>query len=592
MTKPHDSLIHAAHRIVRRLRTTLLLAMALAFLAARSAEAQVWIANPNSRADLWVYAPQHESIIGTPPDLHPAISTGYDIVFNIPIALGVHENFGVKLIAPRSEDQMQAGGWPSTLTDAQVAQLYFQANPDADFIFIYPDNALISDCDNNGIAWLGPGDPPCWGAPSATCQRLDNLGNLLRSKRVAGGNCTPAPRFKIRVSAPPLINRGAVGIRVLGKNAGLWLGMTAYSTENDPRSGHAYVHFWEKLGGGTEQKPQPGSHASWGKWPRRSENTGIRWYWPFAPAEVGEDSRAFGLHTAWYPVTIAEFNAAMEVVNAARNNPHEQWGLVGQNCCDFALQVMSAAGCPLPAASSTPDGVNSPLQFNHSCRRILEQQQGLLDRCGYIQQAPNQYNGADNGLYDGRAVAERIVADPQALAAELGFEFVAADVGATALRTGSALTLAISRPTESFAMVDFGDGTIVRHDAAALSHTYAKPGQFGVRVLVFQNNRVAVRSIVVSVNAKAPRGSSVACSIPDVDPISFRPGDRGGGPLVWQRTFPGDVNADWVVDGTDLAIVLTQWGSTASSIADLDGDGVVGGTDLAIVLATWGLPNE
>jgi hypothetical protein len=592
MTRLQRSLIHAAHRAASRLRTAILPAVAFAFLSAHAAEAQVWIGNPNRRPDLWVWLPQHESIIGTPPGFSPAISDGYDIVFNIPIASGVHENFGVKLIAPRSEDQMQNGAWPSTLTNQQVAQLYFQAHPEADFVFIYPSNALISDCDGNGTAMLGPGNPPCWGAPTATCERLDNLGNLLRSGRGNGGTCAPAPRFKIRVSAPPLINRGAVGVRVLGKNACLWLGMTAYSTENVPASGHAYVHFWEKMGGGTPQNPLPGRHETWGKYPVVPENQAVRWYWPFAPAEIKHDLPGFGIHTAWYPVTIAEHNAAMAVVDAARNNPNEQWSIVGQSCIDFAIRVMSAAGCPLPSSSSTADGVNSPLQFNRSCRRIVDEQQGVLGRCGFIVTAPHPQNGADNGLYDGHIVAERMVAAPQALAAELEFEFVAGDLGATALRTGSALTLSIARPGQSFALVDFGDGTVVRHDAAALSHTYAKPGQYGVRVLVFQNDRVAVRSLAVSVNAKAPRGSSVGCSIPDVDPISFRPPTNPGGPIVWQRTFPGDVNADWIVDGVDLAIVLADWGSAASSIADLDGDGIVGGSDLAIVLGAWGPPNE
>jgi hypothetical protein len=47
-----------------------------------------------------------------------------------------------------------------------------------------------------------------------------------------------------------------------------------------------------------------------------------------------------------------------------------------------------------------------------------------------------------------------------------------------------------------------------------------------------------------------------------------------------------DVNGDGVVNGIDLAFVLTYWGTTAP-IADLDDDGIVGGSDMAIVLNGW-----
>ena len=51
-------------------------------------------------------------------------------------------------------------------------------------------------------------------------------------------------------------------------------------------------------------------------------------------------------------------------------------------------------------------------------------------------------------------------------------------------------------------------------------------------------------------------------------------------------TVPGDVNGDGIVDGTDLALVLSVWGS-GDDAADLNGDGVVDGGDLALVLSGW-----
>jgi len=48
---------------------------------------------------------------------------------------------------------------------------------------------------------------------------------------------------------------------------------------------------------------------------------------------------------------------------------------------------------------------------------------------------------------------------------------------------------------------------------------------------------------------------------------------------------PGDLNGDGVVDGTDLALILGAWSTSAY---DLDGDGIVSGSDLAIILGDWG----
>ena len=53
----------------------------------------------------------------------------------------------------------------------------------------------------------------------------------------------------------------------------------------------------------------------------------------------------------------------------------------------------------------------------------------------------------------------------------------------------------------------------------------------------------------------------------------------------------GDLNGDRVIDGLDLARVLSQWGSCLTEgpcSADLNGDGVVDGGDLTLVLSGWG----
>jgi len=48
---------------------------------------------------------------------------------------------------------------------------------------------------------------------------------------------------------------------------------------------------------------------------------------------------------------------------------------------------------------------------------------------------------------------------------------------------------------------------------------------------------------------------------------------------------PGDLNSDCLVNGTDLAMLLGNWGG--SGTGDVTGDGIVGGDDLAALLNNW-----
>jgi formylglycine-generating enzyme required for sulfatase activity len=50
---------------------------------------------------------------------------------------------------------------------------------------------------------------------------------------------------------------------------------------------------------------------------------------------------------------------------------------------------------------------------------------------------------------------------------------------------------------------------------------------------------------------------------------------------------PGDLSGNGVVDGADLGVLLTAWG-TAGGPADVTGDGVVDGADLGLLLVKWG----
>ena len=58
--------------------------------------------------------------------------------------------------------------------------------------------------------------------------------------------------------------------------------------------------------------------------------------------------------------------------------------------------------------------------------------------------------------------------------------------------------------------------------------------------------------------------------------------------LVTTQICSADLDANGVVDGADLAIVLGAWGACVNCNADIDVNGSVNGADLAIVLGAWG----
>lgn len=53
---------------------------------------------------------------------------------------------------------------------------------------------------------------------------------------------------------------------------------------------------------------------------------------------------------------------------------------------------------------------------------------------------------------------------------------------------------------------------------------------------------------------------------------------------------PGDLFVDGQVNGADLGVLLSQWGSVVPNIvSDINRDGVVNGADLGLLLSNWGL---
>ena len=59
-------------------------------------------------------------------------------------------------------------------------------------------------------------------------------------------------------------------------------------------------------------------------------------------------------------------------------------------------------------------------------------------------------------------------------------------------------------------------------------------------------------------------------------------------PAAAQAPCTGDLDADRVVDGDDLGMLLGAWGACGGCVADINADGVVNGGDLGFLLGGWG----
>ena len=57
--------------------------------------------------------------------------------------------------------------------------------------------------------------------------------------------------------------------------------------------------------------------------------------------------------------------------------------------------------------------------------------------------------------------------------------------------------------------------------------------------------------------------------------------------VVPNNGVPGDLNGDGIVDGADMGLLLSAWGTCGGCSADLNGDGIVDGADMGLLLAYW-----
>lgn len=85
---------------------------------------------------------------------------------------------------------------------------------------------------------------------------------------------------------------------------------------------------------------------------------------------------------------------------------------------------------------------------------------------------------------------------------------------------------------------------------------------------------------------------SADCSDEFLIRVGFVPGQVGSAVLTVDGiacvSCDADLDASGDVDGTDMAVVLGNWGGQPSGGGDVDADGLIDGADLAAILGAWG----
>jgi hypothetical protein len=94
-------------------------------------------------------------------------------------------------------------------------------------------------------------------------------------------------------------------------------------------------------------------------------------------------------------------------------------------------------------------------------------------------------------------------------------------------------------------------------------------------------------------NAVNLRLTSTDASLAHIDLVQIvhAPTWTGAGPASGPCGCVADIDRNGSIDGSDLAIVLTAWGTDGQQggiDVDLDDSGVVDGTELGLVLSSWG----
>ncbi len=136
----------------------------------------------------------------------------------------------------------------------------------------------------------------------------------------------------------------------------------------------------------------------------------------------------------------------------------------------------------------------------------------------------------------------------------------------------------------------FGAAAFGHSIAYAINDAGTIVGASGSRAVRWQGGQMADLNTLITPGAGWKLASATAISAGGRI-VGFGLHDGGLHAFLLTPPCTGDINSDGHVNGADLSVLLSQFGSgvTPGTGADLNGDGVVNGADLSVFLSSFGL---
>ncbi|MSR45220.1 MAG: hypothetical protein EXS15_07705 [Phycisphaerales bacterium] len=280
--------------------------------------------------------------------------------------------------------------------------------------------------------------------------------------------------------------------------------------------------------------------------------------------QMGDDAGYFGLTQERVDASIAR---NIQMLRDASDMVLNQVG--GQ----LAVKIINQSGHKLP--TGYPEGRRAWLNV-----KFFDATGVMLAERGAYNMQTATLNAGDTKVYLARHVIDEAIA------------------AATHLPVGQMMHLALSNKVEFDNRIPprgFTNAAFVEVGAAPIGYAYPD-GQYwdttnyaipagaksAVATFYYQTSS---REYMEFVRDTALNGSGVTAYNLWVQHGRSAPVDMDSVSITFAASNPADFNGDGVVNGTDLTILLSNWGGTGQG--DASGDGIINGTDLSVLLASW-----
>lgn len=393
-------------------------------------------------------------------------------------------NFKFRQAPTRSAQQLGLGN----VNDfAVLFAPYFAQFPDADY----------------AVAWVETGTAVASGL-SASFTSTNTLPRTLYPFMP----CSDQVPMRLTASGGPL-GDGIAGLYIDGIVSDLQICVAA-----DPSGtvGHSFVEF------------QNGLLVRWafGKYPEPTIPIGD------VPGKIKDDgARACGRRLC-FRVTADQYNRALSFAVSQNANP-STYNLFSANCVDWARQIATLAGLPLPSSTECNVGIcyNDPRVLNDAFGGLSSPYTGA---CGVVRSCTllrPQEKLIERGLaplsWSPSGLRDALLDEPESVAALVGSTVIVYEPESVAIRTGANLTAIADAFSSDSAMIasQWSGNVRMIEQGNVTSYQYTAPGTYEARISLFEDGAVHILSLNVQVSDSGEPGDrTVAIQASDEPSVS------------------------------------------------------------------------